>query len=109
MSVQDNHEAAADHVKRRSGHEGPKNHLLTFAVSIALTILAFVAVAYGDELNRGFILTFLVLMAIFQAVMQLFYWMHLKDRGHAMMVVFMIAGGLVAVAAAITAIYWMWW
>jgi cytochrome c oxidase subunit 4 len=101
--------ASDPQVKRRGHHEGPRNHVISFIISIVLTILAFIAVAYGEQLNPAFIVPFILILAVFQVVIQLFFWMHLKDRGHLYPTMFLFTGAFVALTAAIAALYWMWW
>lgn len=93
---------------RHYRHEGPKNHYLSFVLSILLTMLAFAAVIYGG-LDRAFVLWFIVILAIVQAVFQLVYWMHMKDRGHTYAILFMSMGAVIALTAFAAAVYWMWW
>lgn len=94
--------------QRRHKVEGPRNHYITFVVSILLTMFAFAAVAFGD-LDPRFVITFIVVLAAAQAIFQLAYWMHMKDRGHGLPIVFLIMGGFVGLFAVIAAEYWMWW
>lgn len=101
------HESASNE-QRRHRVEGPRNHYITFVISILLTMLAFAAVAFGD-LDPRFVISFIVVLAIVQAVFQLAYWMHMKDRGHNLPILFIFTGGFVALLAVISAIYWMWW
>jgi len=98
---------SGDHIKRRKGHEGPRNHLITFAISIILTILAFAAVSVPG-LSKGFVYSLLVLMAILQVLVQLGVWMHLKDRGHFWAILAMLFGGLVVLYAVVSVAYWIW-
>jgi len=98
---------AGDQVKRSKGHEGPRNHLITFAISIILTILAFAAVSIPG-ISKGFVYTLLVLMAILQVIVQLGFWMHLKDRGHFWPTLAIIFGALVVVYAVASAVFWIW-
>ena len=109
MSVENNTQQAVDAVKRGNAHEGPRNHFLAFGLSIALTVLAFLAVIYIDVLETWFVLSFIVLLAIIQAVIQAAFWMHLKDPGHLMQRVFLLFGALIGITAFIMAIYWVWW
>jgi cytochrome c oxidase subunit 4 len=99
---------AASQIKRGPVHEGPRNHLLTFALSIVLTFLAFVAVA-NPNLSDVFKNSLLVLMAIVQVLFQLFFWMHLKDRGHTFPIIFMGFGVLVMITLVVMAVFWVWW
>ena len=103
-----NQETADPKIKRGRVHEGPKNHFITFGVSMLLTLLAFLAVA-NVALDRTFVLVFIVFLAIVQVIFQLAYWMHMKDRGHIYAIIGLSVGAMVAVIAFITALYWMWW
>ncbi|RTE11157.1 cytochrome C oxidase subunit IV family protein [Paenibacillus whitsoniae] len=93
---------------KRVKHESPANHYLSYIISILLTMLAFAVVLYGD-LDRSFILIFIVSLAIVQAVIQLFFWMHAKERGHLFPLIFIGGGAIVALTGVITAVYWVWW
>ncbi len=74
----DNHQPTSP--SHRIRHEGPRNHYLSYIVSILLTMLAFAVVLYGG-LDPAFIMIFIVTLALVQAVFQLIFWMHMKDRG----------------------------
>lgn len=100
------HEAAAP--SKRHKLESPMNHYLSYIMSIILTMLAFAVVIYGG-LDRSFILIFIISLAIVQAVVQLLFWMHAKERGHFLPLLFMAVGAIIALTAIISAIYWMWW
>jgi cytochrome c oxidase subunit 4 len=93
---------------KRHRVEGPKNHYLTYIVSIFLTMLAFAAVLYGG-LDKSFLVAFLVFIAIIQIVFQMGVWMHMKERGHIFPIVGIIFGFFVALSGVTAALYWMWW
>lgn len=99
------HEAPAS---KRQKHESPLNHYLSYIISILLTMLAFAIVLYGG-LDRSFILIFIVTLAIVQALIQLLFWMHAKERGHLFPLMFIGGGAIVALTGVIAAVYWMWW
>ena len=101
-------QTAQQKIRKGKPHEGPKNHLIVFVVSIVLTFLAFMAAA-NHLLSTGFVIFLLVVMAILQAAVQLGYWMHMKDRGHFYPILFILLGLLVALMAFAFAIYWTWW
>lgn len=105
----DNHEQSAAPRVERHRHEGPRNHIISFAISIFLTILAFIAIIYQDLVDSTFLWMFLLTLAIIQAVVQLAFWMHMKDRGHLMPVIFFATGTFIALTAVITGLYWVWW
>ncbi|MFC0211668.1 cytochrome C oxidase subunit IV family protein [Paenibacillus chartarius] len=94
--------------KRPHKHEGPRNHYLTYLISILLTILAFAAVLYG-VLDRSFLLVFIVVLALIQASFQLFFWMHAKDKGHFLPVIGIAFGFFIALTAVAAAVFWTWW
>ncbi|MET3547518.1 MULTISPECIES: cytochrome C oxidase subunit IV family protein [Paenibacillus] len=97
-----------DTVKHGHRHEGPQKHVIVFIFSIILTAIAFASVMAGG-VNVAFTVILLVVMAVLQALVQLGYWMHLKDKGHLMPIIFMCGGGFVAFTAIVTALYWVWW
>ncbi|AJS61070.1 cytochrome C oxidase subunit IV family protein [Paenibacillus sp. IHBB 10380] len=95
-------------VHRSTRHEGPQKHIVAFIFSIVLTAIAFAAVAAGD-VNPTFTISLLLFMAVLQVIVQMGFWMHLKDKGHLMPILFMVGGFFVAGTAIITALFWMWW
>lgn len=103
-----NRQSSPSKVRKAQRHEGPRNHLITFGISLILTFLAFMAAA-NHMLDPKFVVFLLVAMAVIQALLQLGYWMHLKDRGHFYPVLFMVMGGVVAITLFVAAVYWMWW
>jgi cytochrome c oxidase subunit 4 len=100
------HETTAP--SKRIRHESPANHYYSYILSILLTILAFAVVIYGD-LDRSFILIFIVGLGVVQALVQLLFWMHAKDKGHFFPLLFIFGGAFIAVTAVVAAVYWMWW
>ncbi|MDQ0089269.1 cytochrome c oxidase subunit 4 [Paenibacillus anaericanus] len=106
MEDQDKHVDSV--IKRRHRQEGPQKHVIAFIFSIVLTLIAFAAVAAGG-VNIAFTVVILLVMAVLQVLVQLGYWMHLKDKGHMIPIIFMAGGFFVAGTAIITALYWMWW
>ncbi|WP_123043175.1 cytochrome C oxidase subunit IV family protein [Cohnella candidum] len=102
-----NHSASEEQTRRHKV-EGPQKHIVAFVLSLALTIIAFAAVAAGD-INTNFTYFILVLMAIIQVFVQLAFWMHMKDRGHLFPIICIIAGVFVVCAMIITALFWVWW
>lgn len=104
------HEEVVQRQKIRRGptHEGPKNHFITFGISAALTVIAFLAAA-NESLSASFVAFLLVAMAIVQALFQLFFWMHMKDNGHRYAKIFVAGGFIVALTAVAAALLWIWW
>ncbi|MFC4810591.1 cytochrome C oxidase subunit IV family protein [Paenibacillus sp. GCM10023250] len=105
--MSEQHSAVDEHSKHHK-HEGPKKHIIAFIMSILLTIIAFAMVAAG-EINTTFIYMFLVLMACIQVFIQMGFWMHMKDRGHAFPIIGILMGVFVVFTIVIMAEYWAWW
>lgn len=102
-------QAASDQSKRRHKHEGPQKHIVAFIFSIVLTLIAFAAVGSVGEVNTTFIYIILIVMAILQVIIQMAYWMHMKDKGHLLPIIFILGGAVVAFTCIIMASYWVWW
>jgi cytochrome c oxidase subunit 4 len=84
-----------------------RNYWLTFAVSIALTLITFYIVAKLDT-SGNFLIPFMIVLAIAQALFQLIFWMHMNEKGHLMPIIGIATGVFVAFTAVITALYWVW-
>ncbi len=102
-----NHSHEASTTNKRQKHESPRNHYLTYILSILLTMLAFAAVIYGD-MDRTILLVFILGLGIVQAIVQLLFWMHSKDRGHFFPLLFIGFGAFIALTAVAAAVYWVW-
>ncbi|MCC3374776.1 cytochrome C oxidase subunit IV family protein [Cohnella sp. REN36] len=103
-----NHSASSGEETRRHRAEGPQKHIVAFVMSLALTIIAFAAVAAG-EINQTFTYIILVGMAILQVFVQMAFWMHMKDRGHLFPIFGILFGIVVVFTMVIMALYWVWW
>lgn len=93
--------------KRVGQDEGAKYHLLSFVISILLTLFAFFAVA-SEEIPTAFAVPFILFLAVIQVVFQLYYWMHLKDKGHQFPALFLASGSLIAIITVLTFLIWVW-
>lgn len=102
-----NHHTASEQTGKRHIHEGPKNHYLSFALSIVLTILAFIVV-YA-EIGKTFTILFILVLGLIQALFQLAFWMHMKDRGHTYAIIGIAFGFIIALTGVAAVTYWIWW
>jgi cytochrome c oxidase subunit IV len=100
------HSSSAGNERHRL--EGPKNHYLSYIISIVLTMLAFAVVLYGG-LDRGFIILFLVGLAVAQVIFQLAYWMHMKEKGHLFPIIGLLFGTIIALTALAAGVFWTFW
>ena len=48
-------------------------------------------------------------MAVLQVILQMGFWMHLKDKGHLLPIIFMLGGFFIAGTCIVMALYWVWW
>lgn len=106
--MENNVELSNQTVKRTSEVESPRNHYISYAISILLTALAFFAVA-NPALNKTFKIVFIVGMATIQVIFQFVFWMHMKEKGHIYAAIGIIFGVVIALCAAVAAVFWMWW
>jgi cytochrome c oxidase subunit IV len=104
--MENNH--STEQPAKRHKVEGPQKHIVAFVMSLALTIIAFAAVAAG-EINTTFVYIILVAMAVIQVFIQMSFWMHLKDKGHLYPIIGIVAGVFVVFTMVIMAEYWVWW
>ena len=93
--------------KRGRAHASVKGHVVSFILSIVLTALAFIAVIYQGE-HTGFVFPYIIGLGIVQALVQLFVWMHLSEKGHLFPIVGMVMGVVVMITAVVMALYWLW-
>jgi cytochrome c oxidase subunit 4 len=102
-----NDSASGEQTKRHKV-EGPQKHIVAFVMSLALTIIAFAAVAAG-EINTTFTYIILVGMAILQVFIQMAFWMHMRERGHLFPIISIFVGIFIVLTLMVTALYWVWW
>lgn len=85
-----------------------QKQLITFALMIVFTIIAFVIVA-TEMMDKMFVVPILLVLAIIQVAFQFYYFMHLKDKGHDMPAL-MMYGGVWAALLTIAGIgLLVWW
>lgn len=86
-------------------HEGPKRHLIAFVVSILFTAFAFAAVIFAG--HSAFVAPFIIVLAVVQALFQLYIWMHMDQKGHELPAIGIYFGFLIAFVAVVTFVYWL--
>ncbi|KWX87345.1 cytochrome C oxidase subunit IV [Paenibacillus riograndensis] len=82
--------------------------MVVFACSVVFTRIAFATVAAGG-VNATFAVILLLVMAVLQVFLQMGFWMHLKDKGHLLPIIFMLGGFFIAGTCIVMALYWVWW
>ncbi|MDQ0206478.1 cytochrome C oxidase subunit IV family protein [Alkalicoccobacillus murimartini] len=83
--------SAMTNEEKRSHKAEIRKQIVAFALMIFLTFLAFAAVA-TDFVPRTLAIPFILILAVVQFALQLLFFMHMKDKDHAWVNVFMITG-----------------
>lgn len=91
---------------RRQRTKEMRLQLTGFSFMIFLTFLAFGMVAL--DFDPTFIMGIVMLFAFIQVILQFYYFMHMKDKGHDFAKLFMIVGMFFAIAFCVTFIYIVW-
>lgn len=87
--------------RRKQNAEEMKHQVITFTLMIFMTLLAFLAVAY-DGFSHWFVVPFILLLAVVQVAFQLYYFMHMKHKGHETVALFLYSGALVGAITILT-------
>lgn len=94
--------------RRKKSAEEMRHQVVSFALMIFLTLIAFAAVAIKG-FSAWFIVPFILLLAVVQVIFQLYYFMHMSHKGHEAPSMFLYSGllvGLVTILAFTTIIWW---
>ncbi|USG64927.1 cytochrome C oxidase subunit IV family protein [Brevibacillus ruminantium] len=94
--------------KPKVKQDGAKKHVIAFIASLVLTALAFAAVGF-EVVPTGFTVPFIVGLAFVQALFQLFFWMHMDQKGHEFARISIFAGTSFILVAIIVFVFWVWW
>ncbi|MBM7572249.1 cytochrome c oxidase subunit IVB [Aquibacillus albus] len=95
-----------DYHKKKKKEE-MKQQVITFALMIVFTIIAFTMVAAG--LDKLFVIPIIVVLAIVQVIFQLYYFMHMSHKGHELPAIMMYGGISVAFLTILTFLVLIWW
>lgn len=79
----DSNMTEVDQFTRHERKEEMKRQFISFGFMIVLTAISFALVATGT-ITSTYVIPIIFVMAIVQAGFQFYYFMHLKDKGHAM-------------------------
>jgi cytochrome c oxidase subunit IV len=93
--------------EKKQHREEMKQQVLTFALMILFTLIAFGMVIM--EINSYFVIPTLIILAVVQVAFQLYYFMHLKNKGHETVAMMMFGGAGVAFLTIITFTSIIWW
>ncbi|AQQ53824.1 cytochrome c oxidase subunit IVB [Planococcus lenghuensis] len=98
-------QAEYEYAKRKREHE-MRGQVATFALMIFLTLIAFTAVV--ADFSAYYVVPLILLLAAVQVVLQLYYFMHGKEKGHGTPLFFMYGGMLIAFTILVTFVTIIW-
>ena len=104
------HELALSHRRARKSMRG---QVMMFSLMIFLTLISFsIVTAYQHEtlgFSSYFTIPVILLFAAVQVALQLYYFMHMNEKGHNVAALFMFIGVLLAFAMLLGFINIVWW
>ncbi|AOH54160.1 cytochrome c oxidase subunit IVB [Peribacillus muralis] len=93
--------------RRKKNAEEMKHQVVTFVLMIFFTVISFIAVAMED-FSHWFIKPVILLLAVIQVVFQLYYFMHMKNKGHGTIALFLFSGLAVGLITVLTFLTIVW-
>ncbi|MET3194327.1 cytochrome c oxidase subunit IVB [Bacillus sp. OAE603] len=93
---------------RRKHAEEMKQQVISFLFMIVLTLASFAAVIYREHMDAYFTVPFILLLAVVQLIFQLYYFMHMKNKGHSTTSFFLYSGLTVAIITLLTFLTLIW-
>jgi cytochrome c oxidase subunit 4 len=93
--------------ERKQHREEMKQQVISFVLMILFTLVAFAMVIF--EVNSYFIIPTLIILAVVQVAFQLYYFMHMKNKGHDMPALMIYGGAAVAFLTIGTFTSIIWW
>ncbi|KAA6452245.1 cytochrome c oxidase subunit IVB [Bacillus atrophaeus] len=94
--------------RKKKNAEEMKYQVLSFGLMIGLTLVAFLTVA-SDDIVNWFTIPFIILLAVIQVIFQLFYFMHMNQKGHEAPALFLYSGIFVAFITVLAFVTIIWW
>lgn len=92
--------------RRKRNADEMKHQVITFVMMIFFTLIAFAMV--GFEFNKWFVKPLILLLAVVQVIFQLYYFMHMKNKGHGLLSLFLYFGLTVGILAVLTFLTIVW-
>ncbi|KGP92044.1 cytochrome B6 [Pontibacillus chungwhensis BH030062] len=92
---------------KQKNKEEMKYQLITFALMIIFTLVAFGMVI--AEYNPMFTIPVIILLACVQVGFQLYYFMHMSHKGHGLPALFLYSGIFVALLTVLAMVTIVWW
>ncbi|QOR68430.1 cytochrome c oxidase subunit IVB [Cytobacillus suaedae] len=93
--------------RKKKNAEDMKYQVITFIITLFLTIMAFLAV--GLDFTGWYVVPFIILLAVVQLIFQLYYFMHMSHKGHEVPALFLYSGVAVAAITILAFMTIIWW
>lgn len=93
--------------RRRRNAEEMRHQVISFAISIFLTLVAFGSVYAGFD--KWFVVPVILLLAVTQVIFQLYYFMHMSQKGHEAPQLFIYGGVIIGFAVILAFLTIVWW
>lgn len=87
--------------------EDMRSQITTFSIMIFLTLISFTAVAAG--FSPYFVLPIILLLAVVQVVLQLYYFMHMSEKNHGIVSFFLYIAAFFGFTFILTFLTIVWW
>lgn len=84
-----------------------RHQFISYLLMVFLTLVAFLAVGFGN-FSIKFVIPFILILAAVQVGFQLYYFMHMSNKGHEVPALFIYSAVLVAVVMIIAFITIIW-
>jgi cytochrome c oxidase subunit 4 len=94
-----------DYMRRQRTKE-MRHQLVSFGMMIFMTFIAFGLAAL--DFSSTFIIPIVIVLAFSQVILQFYYFMHVKDKGHDYIKLMMLTGFFLALSFVVTFIYIVW-
>jgi cytochrome c oxidase subunit 4 len=100
-------------LSQRRARKSMRAQITMFSLMIFLTLISFtVVVAFGAEVagfSKYFVIPIILLFAGVQVGLQLYYFMHMNEKGHGVAAMFMYVGVLLAFIMLLGYVTIVWW
>lgn len=94
--------------QKQKNKQEMQKQLITFALMIVFTLIAF-GLVLSDSISKGYVVLILLVMAAVQAAFQFYYFMHMKEKDHEFPAL-LIYGGLWAAFLTLSGLVAIsWW
>jgi cytochrome c oxidase subunit IV len=105
--AKDTNSSHTDKFYKAKHKEEMKYQVITFALMIIFTIIAFGLVI--GEFDKIFVVPVIILLAVVQVLFQFYYFMHMSHKGHEMPALMIYSGIFAAILTilALTTITWL--